>query len=103
MKGRRVSDETIVLVRQLRRRGLSLRGIARRARISKTSVHRLTKGTERIATGDRTGQAVRQFAAPGTQVQGAKIDDEGKSELDQLRAYRAQFDQNRLRNTKLCV
>jgi transcriptional regulator with XRE-family HTH domain len=44
MKGRKVSDETPTMVRELRRRGLSLRKIAQRAKLSKTSVYRLTKG-----------------------------------------------------------
>jgi hypothetical protein len=101
MRGRRVSDETVMLVRELRRRGFSLRGIARRARISKTSVYRLTKGiswerppvqpicieTEKIATGERTQQGVHLIAAPEPQARQAKTDDEEKSELDQFRTY----------------
>ena len=44
MKGRRASEETAKMARELRRRGLSLRQIARRAKTLKSTVYRLTKG-----------------------------------------------------------
>jgi hypothetical protein len=101
MKGGRVSDETVMLVGQLGRRGLSLRGIAGRARISKTSVYRLTKRisweqhpvqpicieTEKITTGRRTEHGVHLVAAPEPQARQAKADDEEKSGLGQFRTY----------------
>lgn len=101
MKGRRISDETARIVRELRRRGLSLRKIAQRARISKTSVYRLTKGisweqhpvqpelaqADQILERGRPEQAVRPIALPEPQVPRAKMGtlDEEKSGLDQLR------------------
>jgi len=99
MKGRKVSDQTADMVCELRRRGLSLRKIAQRAKISKSSVYRLTKGIsweqdsvqpkcaemEKIA---RTKQPARPMAAPEPWVQRAKTEtvaDEDKSWLDQAR------------------
>jgi hypothetical protein len=69
MKGRKVSDDTARIVRELRRQGLSLRQIARRAGTSKSTAYRLTKGipwetaqsrpieTEVVMTGDETERA----------------------------------------------
>jgi hypothetical protein len=99
MRGRRISDETAEVVRELRRRGVSLRGIARRTKISKTSVYRLTKDIPWehhsvqptcIATGERTEQAAHLFTATRPQVPPAKMDSQEKSGLNQLRAYLTQ-------------
>jgi hypothetical protein len=44
MRGRKVSDETARIVRELRRQGLSLRQIERRTGVPKSTVFRLTEG-----------------------------------------------------------
>jgi AraC-like DNA-binding protein len=101
MRGRRVSDETAGMVRELRRRGLSLRKIAQRAKISKSSVYRLTKGIsweqesvqpksiemEKIVTGDETEWAARRALAlrvPRAKLQAAHED---RTWMDVAQAY----------------
>jgi transcriptional regulator with XRE-family HTH domain len=102
MKGRRASDDTATMVRELRRRGLSLRKIAQRAKVSKTSVYRLTKGIpweqnsvqrrylelDRVRD-ERAEQAVRPISVLAPQVPRARIEtvSEDESDIDQAEAY----------------
>jgi hypothetical protein len=43
MRGRKTSDQNVQLARELRRRGLSVREIGRRLRISRSAPHRFTQ------------------------------------------------------------
>jgi transcriptional regulator with XRE-family HTH domain len=102
MRGRKASDETATIVRELRSRGLSLRKIAQRAKVSKISVYRLTKGIsweqntvqprylELDGARDwRTERAVPLIPLPPPQVPRArtKTATEDESEIDQAEAY----------------
>jgi len=103
MKGRKVSDETADIVRELRRRGLSLRQIARRAKISKSTVYRLTKGIsweqaspvqprviemEKTATDDRTEwTAPRAVGLPVPRAKMEAADEDRWSWVDEAQSY----------------
>jgi hypothetical protein len=115
MKGRKVSDGTARIVRELRHGGFSLRQIARRARTSKSTVYRLTKGisweedslqpkhieTERILTGDGTDETARR--AVTLQVPRAKVEAAGEilSWMDVARTYYVQSRISRHTQTRI--
>jgi transposase-like protein len=105
VKGRKTSDEKAQMVGQLRRKGLSIRKIAGKVKVSKSTVHRLTRGISWEEPPARpvhleikrpfqprdaeTAQLVRPIAAPEPQFPLATIEpvDEEKYELDRAEAY----------------
>ena len=109
VKGRKISDEKALMVRALRRRGLSIRKIAERVKVSRSSVHRLTRGIsweeppvrpldleiKRPVQPRETEQFVRSKQSPVLPEQAGRkeqqvclrVQDKEESELDQAEAY----------------